>query len=278
MTLTQKIWASCKFSVTVWEAKSIYFGGTMKKSVATLASSFLVLLLLTGCASALESKNVSASLSAGDWENSLVGDEALVEATVELLDESSAEFSARLEVENSAGDWTTVAEKEGKGPNFAPKFALKLEEAGVFSYRISVYQGEKTLVTSSQPVALSVKDLKLEVRNLFYNASQACDVSESRCTDFIIKNNYPGLWDTSSPIYKEAIRIGRTTAGGTPDTDTLIETPDWLYTKDSCEPMKIDVSKPFPGRTYMVTSGGDDVHVTYLNGKFHFYFGFYFGC
>lgn len=250
----------------------------MKKAVSIIASSLLVLLFLTGCASTLEPKNVTASLSVGEWANSLVGDEAIAEASIELVDKSSAEFSARLEVENSAGDWTTVAEKAGKGPNFAPKFALKLEEAGVYSYRISVYQGEETLITSSEPVALSVKDLKLEVRNLFYNASQACDVSTTRCTDFILENNYPGLWDTSSSVYKQAVRLGRSTAGGTPDTDTLIATPDWLYTNDSCEPMKIDVTKPFPGRTFMVTSGGDDVHVTYLNGKFHFYFGFYFGC
>lgn len=126
----------------------------------------------------------------------------------------------------------------------------------------------------SNPNDVSLEDAKKGIRALFYDYSQACGVSEERCLEFFKEHNYPTIYDFSSPEVEVALQnFGTDFASyGTPDLDTVQEDPEWTYPESlPCDPVSISTTTPPEGKTFIVTSGGYDVHVTHLEGKFYFY-------
>jgi hypothetical protein len=134
---------------------------------------------------------------------------------------------------------------------------------------------------SADPNAISIEDGKKGIRSLFYDYRQACDLSVANCLDFYKEHNHPDIYNFSQPEVIELLgnldqRWGNY---GTPDLATVDYDREWLYPESlSCDPVNISLGKPPRGTVFIVTSDGEDVHVAYLDGKFHFFQSLVISC
>lgn len=228
-------------------------------------------LTLSGCSAPLTSSDLSIELNAGEWAYSLTGDEALLEGSIELSNGSNQKLEAVLEIKDGGSDWNELEVKELDEGEPSLSFSVLLEEPGDFEFRLSARAPSSEIISSSAPVKVSVGDLKLLVRNLYYDARIACEESASACRAFYEENNYPGLFDYSDPEVSRLFGNTNWVADATPNVDSIIQDQDWRITKDPCLPWLTNDAEPSLGRTFLVTItdsfGPYDVHTTFLNGK-----------
>lgn len=244
--------------------------------IKRISLAIITALILSGCSAPLTSSDLSIKLNAGEWAYSLAGDEALLEGSIEISNSSNQKLEAVLEIKESDTDWKELEVKdlEQSEPNVS--FSVLLEEPGDYEFRLSARSPSSELISSSAPVAVSVGDLKLLVRNLYYDARIACEESTSACRAFYEQNNYPGLFDYSDPeVDRLFSNVNWVADYATPDVESIIPDQDWILTKDTCLPYLTNEPEPSLGRTYLVTlndsAGSYDVHVTFLNGDVFFF-------
>lgn len=245
----------------------------LKNTIISLVALALTL-ALAGCAPVLTAKDVKATLDAGEWAYSLAGDKALLEGEITLPKGTSSKLIARVEKKDTAGKWQNIAEQETSTDAFKGSFEVTLAEEETSDYRLAVYGSDKKLITVSPAVKIVVKDFSKGLRNLFYDMSQACQQSEKACFNAFIASDYPGLFKFSAS-QKEKLQSKYiwTSSPSTPDPSTAIPTPEWVLPLSGCEKeyVSMDVTKPLPGRTFMVSDGNRDSHITYLKGEFYIY-------
>jgi hypothetical protein len=131
------------------------------------------------------------------------------------------------------------------------------------------------------PDAISLDDAKKGIRALFYDYHQACEVSAESCKSFYMEHQHPDVYDFSKPEVKALLaEFDRSwDSYGTPDLSTVAPDPEWTYPPtQACDPVSISSKTPPRGTTFIVTSGGSDVHVTFLDKKFYFYQGLVNEC
>ena len=240
--------------------------------IKSISLAIIAALTLSGCSAPLTSSDLSIQLNAGEWAYSLAGDEALLEGSIELSNGSNQKLEAVLEVKDGGSDWNELEVKELDEGEPSVSFSVLLEEPGDFQFRLSARSPSSEIISSSAPVTVSVGDLKLLVRNLYYDARMACEESASACRAFYEENNYPGLFDYSDPeVARIYDNINWVADYATPDVDSIIQDQDWRITKDACLPWLTNDAEPALGRTFLVTLtdnfGSYDVHTTFLNGK-----------
>lgn len=169
--------------------------------------------------------------------------------------------------------------------------------SGAVAAKISVGQNEpsKTLVAAgnlnqqAEPTVFAktpISRVKLLVRKLYYNYTQAYLQGTEQGLAFTRKNNYPRLFDTNSPSWIAAetllVDLGYYDSV-VPRLNTLIADPQWRVSATNCSSRP---TKPLRGETFLVTvkvtwgytstserySDSADVHVTILKNKAYFYF------
>lgn len=249
------------------------------KKLLTLIFALGLTFTVSGCSS-VDPAMLVLKLSAQDGGFSLVGDEVVLSSGIFLKDGSVKDLVATVEKRVGDSTWSVDQSKKLTEINANESFKTKVTEAGTYTFRVSVGTNDKPDLKTSEEVAIVVKDLKLEVRNLYYNEQQACS-SDAKCAKFSQTNNYPGLFDYKDSKVKAAYARTQVIASGTPDVGSLLATPEWSLQKKACEPFLL--TKPDQGRTFMVTLESDvfgkyDVHVNYLNGKLYYFSGPNFGC
>jgi hypothetical protein len=243
--------------------------------IKSISLAIIAALTLSGCSAPLTSSDLSIELNAGEWAYSLTGDEALLEGSIEISNGSNQNLEAVLEIKDGDSDWNELEVKAlGEGePNVS--FSVLVEEAGDFEFRLSARSPSSEIISSSTPVTVSVGDLKLLVRNLYYDARITCEESASACRAFYEENNYPGLFDYSDPEVSRLFDNTNWSSDATPDVDSIIQDQDWRITKDQCLPWLTSDAEPSLGRTFLVTItdsfGPYDVHTTFLNGKVYWF-------
>ena len=134
---------------------------------------------------------------------------------------------------------------------------------------------------SVDPNSISIEDAKKGIRALFYDYHQACGVSAESCKDFYLKHQHPDVYDFSNPEVKALLANFDQSwdSYGTPDLSTVEPDPEWTYPASlECDPVSISSKTPPRGSTFIVTSGGADVHVTFLENEFYFYQGLVNNC
>lgn len=229
---------------------------------------------LTSCAPALKASDFKVALSAGEYEYALTGDTIPFESQVSLTSSENLQYSLKIEEQSESKPWRQVALLKDVQGASESEIPVSVSGAGVFTYRATIYSGDQSIV-SSKPIEVTVKDLRNEVRKFYYDERIACEQDGPTCFDWQLKNSYPGLFSLTSS-YKNAIRAnwfsGET---ATPDLDSIEPDPEWLFPVYKCERtlrlIKLDVSDPLPGRTFVAKRGGSYVHVTYLKGSLYYY-------
>ena len=225
---------------------------------------------LSGCSS-LDANQVSVDASAGAFKYALVGDLASFDASISLQGDRGDSYRATLQVRDESNKWSEVASTELSG-DASTKFETKLPTPGEFTYRVAVTDTANKVLKESKAFQVTVNDLALGVRTLYYNEAQACSNSDS-CFDFRLRNTYPGLYELPIAAATKAKASYSWTAQGVPDVSSITPDPNWVIPVRPCmaKYYKLDISKPLPGRTFIVTVGDHQSHVTYLNGKFYYY-------
>ena len=140
-------------------------------------------------------------------------------------------------------------------------------------------------VGSEVKVKTPASRVKLLVRKLFYNYSQAYAKGTVQGLAFTRKNNYPKLFNTSSLAWisaeEELIELGYYDSI-VPSLDTLIPDPSWKIGATNCSKR---AAKPLRGETFLLTvsttsgytstgesfTNSQDLHVTILKNKAYFY-------
>jgi hypothetical protein len=248
------------------------------KRVSSLMAACLITFLLSGCAAELDASKLSAKIELGNFEYSLVGDKALIKGVIENSNEGVATYSVNLEEKNDADKWEVKDQVLDVSGSVSPTFTLNVEKEGEYQLRITVVNKETVLATSKEAVIIA-KDLKSGVRKLFYDERIACEQGEVKCLDYQLKNTYPGLTEFSDSKKQDILERYRVESSSTPDLSTISPDFEWLYPV-TCDAkfIRLDVSKPLPGRTYIVEKLFENkpitIHVTYLNGDFYYYPGF----
>ena len=249
---------------------------TIKRVVSTVAPLTLVSLLLTSCAPSLKASDIELSLSAGDYGYALTGDSIPFITSVTLKTDGKPKYNLALEKKSESNEWQQVALLEDVEGEQDSEIPVSVKDAGDFSYRVTFLSGKESVLSSS-PIKVTVKNLKDEVRRFYYDERIACEEGASACLDRTLKQQYPGLFKLSDS-YKRSLREDWSVSTTSPDLDTLEPDPTWLVPVRQCQKelglINLDVSKPLPGRTFIVRRGESDVHVTYLNGNIHNYYAF----
>jgi hypothetical protein len=249
----------------------------MKSRLSAVSLISLLSILLTGCSPSVKASEISLSLSAGDFEYALTGDSIPFVASVSLKTSDKPKYNLGIERKSDSNEWQQVALiKDVEGAK-GSELEVVVDDVGKFSYRVTFLNGEES-VLSSKPINVTVKNLKDEVRRFYYEERIACEEGPSSCFDRVLQQQYPGLFKFSSS-YKTYLRENWWSGNnGAPDLDTFEPDPTWLLPVAQCEKklglIKLDVSKPLPGRTFVVRRESSDVHVTYLNGKIYNYYDF----
>ena len=127
------------------------------------------------------------------------------------------------------------------------------------------------------PAAPSTATVSTAIRNLLYGHRLACETSEEACLDSIIRNSYPGLMDFENGPTREYFSLISWVDSVVTATPSSIEAdPGWVLPPVRCIELKLDVSRPLPGDTYLVEVTDPygtkfDIHFTLLSGKTYFY-------
>jgi uncharacterized protein YceK len=149
------------------------------------------------------------------------------------------------------------------------------------TFRSTVLVLSLALSLSGCASGMSLEQAKDGIRQLFYDYRQACDASSSQCKAYYLAHNYPGYYDYSSQVVKDALQYTSFSSSGyeDPDVTTVEEDKEWKFpTSCSLNPVQIKVGSSPKGETYTFKSGTDYVHATYLDGKWYFYQDLNFGC
>jgi len=245
------------------------------KRVRSFTAVCLIAFLLSGCGAQLDSSKLSAQLDLGDFNYSLVGDKALIQANIENSNESDATYSVNLEAKNEADEWEVKDRVTDVSGSTSQTFTFNVEREGKHQLRITVISDEKILATSKEAIIVS-RDLKSGVRKLFYDQRIACEQSKAKCLNYDINNTYPGLVKYTDSEKQNFLTDYKIEGDSTPDLTTISPDFEWLWPV-TCEArfIQLDVSKPLPGRTYIVETISKNkritIHITYLKGKFYFY-------
>lgn len=242
--------------------------------IATL--SFCVM-LITGCSNSLSREEANVSIDLGDWSYALVGDEAVITGISDISQGNKSEYTLALENKNKADEWEIADQKSQLEGSVSKKFSLKLSNEGEQLLRISLRNDEGEVITSSREVKIVTKDVKAGLRNLYYGQRIACTQGQIKCFEYIIAHNYPGFYNLENSEKQKLLARFKWTADPTPNLDSILPDSNWLYPV-TCDKdlIKIDVSKPLPGRTFTVetrTKPSYTIHFTYLKGEFYYYTG-----
>jgi hypothetical protein len=249
--------------------------------IKSISLAIIATLTLSGCSAPLTSSDLSIELNAGEWAYSLTGDEALLEGSIELSNGSNQKLEAVLEVKDGGSDWNELEVKELDEGEPTVSFSVLLEEPGDFEFRLSARLPGSEVIASSAAEVVSVSDLELLVRDLFYQERTLCDDSREACRKFFEDNHYPGIFDfSSSEVISALDRIDWVSSGATPVTDSIIEDQDWKLPVKDCSLNSSENPEPALGRTYLVTLedrfGSYDAHITFLEGRVYFFYDY--GC
>ena len=234
-------------------------------------------ILLTGCSNSLSSEEAIVSIDVGDWSYSLVGDEAVITGISDISEGNKSEYSLALEAKNAADEWEIEDEKSQLQGSVSKKFSLKLSNEGEQLLRISLRNDEGKVVTSSREVKIITRDLKAGLTNLYYGQRIACEQGRIKCFEYILTHNYPGFYNLEKTEKQKLIAKYRWSADPTPNLNSILKDSNWLYPV-TCDKdlIKLDVSKPLPGRTFTIetsTKPAYIIHFTYLKGEFYYYMG-----
>jgi hypothetical protein len=245
------------------------------KRARSVTAACLITFLLSGCGTQLDESKLSAQIDLGDYKYSLVGDKALIIVNIENLNESDATYSVNLEAKNEANSWNIVDQISDVSGSISQSVTYNVEEEGEHLLRVNVVSNERILATSKEAIIVA-KDLKSGVRKLFYDERIACEQNKSKCLDYKIDNTYPGLWKYSNLEKQSILKRYIIESDSTPDLTTISPDFEWLFPV-TCEAkfIQLDVSKPLPGKTYIVETISENnritIHITYLKGKFYYY-------
>ena len=233
--------------------------------------------LLTGCSNSLSPEEAKVSIDLGDWSYSLVGDEAVITGVSDISEGNKSEYTLALEAKNVADEWEIEDQKSQLKGSVSKKFSLKLSNEGEQLLRISLRNDEGEFVTSSPEVKIVTKDVKAGLTNLYYGQRIACGQGRTKCFEYILAHNYPGFYNLEKSEKQKLIAKYAWTADSTPNLNSILPDSSWLYPV-TCEKnlLKLDVSKPLPGRTFTIetsTKPAYTIHFTYLKGEFYYYTG-----
>jgi hypothetical protein len=247
----------------------------------SLSLAIIAALTLSGCSAPLTPSDVSIQLNTGEWAYSLTGDEAVLEGSIELSNGANQKLEAVLETKSGETDWEEVEVKDLAAGETSVTFSVPLEEPGEFEFRLSARLPSSETITSSATQVVLVSDLTLLVRDLFYDERIQCEESREACRKFFEDNNYPGIFDFSSPEVSSVLdRIDWVSSGETPDADSITEDQDWKLPVRDCSLNSSENPEPALGRTYLVTLedrfGAYDAHITFLEGRVYFFYDY--GC
>jgi hypothetical protein len=248
--------------------------GDFMKQAVKLALLVAIAPLLAGCSQALAPSDVTVSLSVGEWANALTGDQAKLKVDVQLPAGSSTEYEIGLEQQSDSGTWSEVGSPIMSAGSKQAYLKADLSEPGSFIYRAVIKDKAGQRIKSSATASIQVFDLSLGVRKLYYDEAQACLTGEDDCLQYRIQNGYPGLYARVSAADLEVAKSTFNWIGqGVPDTSTITPDANWVVPSRPCMDKfyALDVSKPLPGRTFIVTVGDHESHVTFLDGKFYYY-------
>jgi hypothetical protein len=148
-------------------------------------------------------------------------------------------------------------------------------KTGSFSYRAAIsVRGRPTVYTPE--VSVTVKNLRDEVRKLWYGERIAAEQTSQILLDYELSHTYPGLINLTPDYLSNLVDsnwIGQYSS--TPDLDSIEPDPTWLYPSIDCELylnlVQLDISTPLKGRTFALRQGGNYIHITYLNGELYYF-------
>jgi len=260
----------------------------MKKLAALAIAGSLIVGMSACSAPALKSKDMSVDLKASATDDVLVGDPVTLTANRKLLHGRTGKVTLTVQSSPDGKTWTTVKKQTSSSKSKAVSVVIDTKTASDLTYRAAVRlatEGTKAGV-ASDPIKLSVLDLKAMVRKFYYDRTQAYNTSTEAGIAWDVANNYPGAFDMSSAAWAEGIAPyieAKATDTVVPNLDTLSPDPTWLLSATKCNAAS---TTPFPGRTFVVTVDGtttyngfsnaakSDVHLTLLKGKLYDYIGY----
>jgi hypothetical protein len=142
-----------------------------------------------------------------------------------------------------------------------------------------------SISTSTQASAAGVSSTaKSQIRKFFYDETQANAISTGNWIAFVKTHSYPGLLQTSTPLWKSweaKLTSMHYKSSFLPDLSTVDFDPSFKWVAGNC---RVAAKTKPKGTTYIVTidyttssdsnpssSGKVDIHVTIWNGKVYYY-------
>lgn len=234
-------------------------------------------ILLIGCSKSLSPEEANVSIDLGDWSYALVGDVAVITGISDISEGNKSEYTLALEAKNTTDEWEIRDQQSQLKGSVSKKFSLKLSNEGEQLLRISLRNDEGEVITSSGEVKIVTKNVKAGLTNLYYGERIACEQGQIKCFEYILAHNYPEFYNLEKSEKQKVFARYSWTAAPTPNVDSILPDPNWLYPV-TCDKdlIKIDISKPLPGRTFTVETGTTPpfiIHFTYLRGEFYYYSG-----
>ena len=239
----------------------------------SVSSLMLFSLFLAGCTS-LKAENLEIEVASSSGFG-LLENQPTLEANISLLDVSDQKVNVTLQKEEG-DEWSEVETLDVSIEKTEQvEFQLAEKASGKYAYKFVIQsQDRETVYFTSSVLKIQIDDLKLLTRDLYYGEQQKCvNNTKANCINYVAANQYPGLFEMSS--YKRRMNQYLMSASY-PEVNTLTPDPTWTIIKKPGDPkFLLDISKPLPGETFTVTVDQrgvkSTVHVTYLNGKLHYY-------
>lgn len=236
-----------------------------------------LIVTLSACAAEpLLPADVQTSIEVEAPDNPIVGDSAKLTATTTLPEARTDVIETTLHARAPGGEWL---------PTDSP---VILDAPGEWAFKTAVrIAAEDDDLTTSAVETIVVSDLTKLIQDLYYNERTAYQESTEAGWEYMVQNNYPGLWDASAAeavaLKKSDVTYGYWT-NTVPDLTSLTPDPDWVINDTSA--CAIPQTEPVAGRTFLLTTtttygfNSDgyrstptpaQVHVTLLDGVV-FYF------
>jgi hypothetical protein len=231
----------------------------------------------------LGSENVTATLKALDTTHLLIGDAIPLTASVELSGKRTDKIVLRIEQSSDGLTWSTVDELTEAGPTVELDATTTAELAGPLQLRATAVSANKKAdtLTSSEPQAAVVADIRQLVRTFYYDLTQAYQTDTQTGITFDEQHNYPGFVDFQSQGWLDRNALFLEAAASesmVPAVTTISPDPTWMMPEGPCNAAQ---TEPPAGRTFIVSvdmtyswngfpeNTKMDVHVTFLDGALH---------
>lgn len=243
------------------------------KVLSLAASVSLAALILSGCSPATAIRNLEVSIDATKWSNSLSGETATFSATVAGDFSQSDGLTIGLEAKDSTTTWRAVGEAQPISKPSVQLIDSVIGNPGDYFFRATIFGSDGKAIAHSKNASVHSADLDLEIRKLYYLEAQGCQQSDRACLQAKLSNTYPGLYKVSNAQLASISTAFSWKSQGVPIPGTAVEDNTWVLPVRNCMNAfyGLDVSKPLPGRTFIVSLGDHESHVTYVDGKFYNY-------